>query len=188
MTFGEIELLVDGVDGWEFTVSSVGYSELVKISHDDLARTLDGNPEIEAELWGQVVARLKEAGASRRNPEQAQFLQFSLDNGLVEGSSILAIDLSICTRCDDCVRACADTHGGRPRFVREGDRYENLLIAKSCYHCRDPVCLIGCPTGAIRRANIGDVVEIADEICIGCSAETRPSGEQSGLGCCATSV
>ena len=170
MTFGEIELLIDGVDGWEFTVSSVGYSELVKISRDDLARTLERNPEIEADLWGQVVARLKEAGASRRSPEQSQFLQFSLDNGLVEGSSILAIDLSICTRCDDCVRACADTHGGRPRFVREGDRYENLLIAKSCYHCRDPVCLIGCPTGAIRRANIGDVVEIADEICIGCSA------------------
>jgi len=170
MTFGEIELLIDGVDGWQFTVSSVGYSELVKISRDDLMRTLAHNSEIEPKLWGQVVARLKEAGVSRRNPEQAQFLQFSLDNGLVEGSSILAIDLSICTHCDDCVRACADTHGGRPRFVREGERYESLLIAKSCYHCRDPVCLIGCPTGAIRRANIGDVVEIADEICIGCSA------------------
>ncbi len=170
MTFGEIELLIDGVDGWEFTVSSVGHSELVKISRDDLAQTLASNPVIEAELWEQVVSRLKEIGASRRNPEQAQFLQFSLDNGLVEGSSILAIDLSICTRCDDCVRACADTHGGRPRFVREGDRYESLLIAKSCYHCRDPVCLIGCPTGAIRRANIDDVVEIADEICIGCNA------------------
>jgi len=170
MTFGEIELLIDGIDAWKFTVSSVGYSELVKITRADFARTLARNPEIETQLWGQVVARLREAGASRRRPEQAQFLQFSLDQGLVEGSSILAIDLSICTRCDDCVRACAATHGGRPRFVREGDRYENLLIAKSCYHCRDPVCLVGCPTGAIRRANVDDVVEIRDEICIGCSS------------------
>jgi len=170
MTFGEIELLIDGVEAWQFTVTSVGYSELVKITRKDFDGTLARNPEIETKLWEQVVARLQEAGASRRRPEQAQFLQFSLDQGLVEGSSILAIDLSACTRCDDCVRACASTHGGRPRFVREGDRYENLLIAKSCYHCRDPVCLIGCPTGAIRRANVDDVVEIKDEICIGCSS------------------
>ena len=56
-----------------------------------------------------------------------------------------------------------------PRFVREGSKYENLLIAKSCYHCRDPVCLIGCPTGAIHRAGAGDEVVIDEEICIGCA-------------------
>ncbi|MCZ6508133.1 MAG: 4Fe-4S dicluster domain-containing protein, partial [Acidobacteria bacterium] len=84
--------------------------------------------------------------------------------------SILAIDLNRCTRCDDCVRACAATHDGLPRFVREGSTYGNLLVAKSCYHCRDPVCLVGCPTGAIHRAGVGDVVEISPEICIGCSS------------------
>ena len=31
------------------------------------------------------------------------------------------------------------------------------------------MCLIGCPTGAIHRAGIGDVVAVEDEICIGCS-------------------
>jgi Fe-S-cluster-containing dehydrogenase component len=67
------------------------------------------------------------------------------------------------------VRACAATHDGRPRFVREGNKYKNLLIAKSCYHCRDPVCLVGCPTGAIHRAGATDVVEITEEVCIGCS-------------------
>ena len=76
----------------------------------------------------------------------------------------------MCTRCDDCVRGCADTHGGRPRFVREGDKYGGFLVARSCYHCEDPVCLVGCPTGAIRRANVGDVVEIEDSLCIGCGA------------------
>ncbi len=96
--------------------------------------------------------------------------QFSLDEGLVEGNSILVIDLESCTRCDDCVRACAQTHGGRPRFVREGNRYQNMLLPRSCYHCQDPVCLIGCPTGAIHRANVGDVVAIDDNICIGCQA------------------
>ena len=168
MTVGEIELLVEGVTCSRFTVSSVGYGELVRIGADDLRAVLRAHPAVEAQLWRRTVARIKETGASRADPRQSEFIQFALNKGLVEGNSILVIDLDVCTRCDDCVRACADTHGGRPRFVREGDRYNNLLIAKSCYHCQDPVCLIGCPTGAIRRANVGDVVEIKDTLCIGC--------------------
>jgi len=31
------------------------------------------------------------------------------------------------------------------------------------------VCLVGCPTGAIHRAGIAEVVKIDDEICIGCA-------------------
>ena len=169
MTVGEIELLIEGMAGSRFSVSSVGYGELVRIAGDDLREVLRRHPAVEAELWRRTVARIKETGANRADPRQSEFIQFALNKGLVEGNSILVIDLDVCTRCDDCVRACADTHGGRPRFVREGDRYNNILIAKSCYHCEDPVCLIGCPTGAIRRANVGDVVEITEQICIGCA-------------------
>ena len=96
-------------------------------------------------------------------------IDFSLAEGLVQGNSILVIDLDVCTRCDDCVRGCESSHGGRSRFIREGEKYGNFLVARSCYHCEDPVCLIGCPTGAIRRANVGEVVEIDDGLCIGCS-------------------
>ena len=170
MTFGEIELLIDGLDGARFSVSSVGYGELVAIAGDDLRSVLRSHPEVEEALWRQAVASVKETGSARTDPVRSALLDFALNKGLVEGNSILVIDLEACTRCDDCVRACADTHGGRPRFVREGDRYGRLLIAKSCYHCQDPVCLVGCPTGAIRRANVGDAVEIKEQICIGCGA------------------
>ncbi len=168
MTFGEAELLLDEVPDWTASMSSVGYSELVRISHDDFRHTLRLFPTLEQPLWEQAIARLKESGTSLASLRQSEFLEFSLDRGLVEGNSILVIDLERCTRCDECVRACADTHGGRPRFVREGEKYDHLLIARACYHCQDPVCLIGCPTGAIRRANVGDVVEIKEDICIGC--------------------
>jgi Fe-S-cluster-containing dehydrogenase component len=119
-------------------------------------------------LWRESASRLKEIGAARRSVTRSEFLDTALETGIAEGNSILVIDLTRCTRCDDCVKGCADTHGGVPRFVREGDKYRHLLIAKSCYHCQDPVCLIGCPTGAIRRANRGDVVEINESQCIGC--------------------
>ncbi len=169
MTVGEVELLIPEIEEAQFTVSSVGYGELVRIAAADLREVLTAYPDVEQELWRRTVDRIKETGSSRADPRQSEFIQFALNKGLVEGNSILVIDLDTCTRCDDCVRACADTHGGRPRFVREGDRYNNLLIAKSCYHCQDPVCLIGCPTGAIRRAEVGDVVEIQEPICIGCA-------------------
>ena len=150
-----IELLVDGVDRARFRVASVGYGELVRIARSDLLEAFRAAPASEQELWRQAVARIKETGAQlAADPGSSEFLEFALDKGLVEGSSVLVMNLDACTRCDDCVRACADTHGGRPRFVREGNRYDNLLIARACYHCQDPVCLIGCPTGAIRRANV----------------------------------
>lgn len=170
MTAGEVELLVDGVERARFTLSSVGHGELVRIARRDVFEALRAAPGGERELWRRAVERIKETGGRLADPSSSEFLEFALDKGLVEGGSVLVMDLDRCTRCDDCVRACADTHGGRPRFVREGDRHDNLLIARSCYHCRDPVCLVGCPTGAIRRANVGDVVEIRDEICIGCAA------------------
>lgn len=169
MTFGEVELLVDGLRLWETSAYSVEYAELVKIPIDAFGTLLSDDPEAEEILWKSVTARVKEIGHSRRNLTQAELIQVGLDNGLVEGTSFLAIDLERCTRCDDCVRACAATHDGRPRFVREGDKVSNLLIARSCYHCRDPVCLVGCPTGAIHRAGAETVVEIDEGICIGCS-------------------
>jgi Fe-S-cluster-containing dehydrogenase component len=114
------------------------------------------------------MARIREAGHGKRDIDHAEFTQVALDRGLVQGNSMMVIDLEACTRCDDCVRACAATHDGRPRFVREGSKLDNLLVTKSCYHCRDPVCLVGCPTGAIHRGGLAEVIDIDDEICIGC--------------------
>ena len=173
MTLGEIELLIEGIAGWETTVSSVEYSELVKIPRNAVLNLLKTYPEVEAPLWQSATQRLKEIGLSRRDIGHSEFIKVALDDGLVEGNSILAIDLERCTRCDDCVRACAETHGGRPRFIREGKKYQNLLLARSCYHCRDPVCLVGCPTGAIHRAGVSDVVAIDESVCIGCSTCAR---------------
>jgi len=169
-TMGEIELLLDDVAGWTCTATSVEFSDLVKISRADLQALLKRYPQAGKMLMETAVARIKARGANKKNLRASEFLNTALEKGLVEGNSILVIDLDRCTRCDDCVRGCADVHEGRPRFVREGDKYKNLLITKSCYHCHDPVCLVGCPTGAIHRARVGEVVEIVDDLCIGCKA------------------
>ncbi len=167
-TLGEIELLLEGSAGWLYTASSKEYSELIKIPREEFVQLIGEYPNVEKMLWQSAVARIKESGYARKNIRQSEFINTALDKGLVEGNSILVIDLNVCTRCDDCVRGCASTHDDIPRFVREGDRVGDFLVTRACYHCQDPVCLIGCPTGAIRRAAVGDVVEIDEKLCIGC--------------------
>jgi Fe-S-cluster-containing dehydrogenase component len=82
----------------------------------------------------------------------------------------MVIDLDRCTRCDDCVRACAATHDNNPRFLRHGPSTGRVMIANACMHCADPVCMIGCPTGAIHRESFAGQVVINPVTCIGCTA------------------
>jgi Fe-S-cluster-containing dehydrogenase component len=96
-------------------------------------------------------------------------LEFLVDRRLINGRQAMVIDLDRCTRCDDCVRACAATHDNNPRFVRQGPRHGSFMAAHACMHCVDPVCMIGCPTGAIGRDPATGVVRINDQTCIGCS-------------------
>jgi Fe-S-cluster-containing hydrogenase component 2 len=55
--------------------------------------------------------------------------------------------------------------------VREGLRFDHFLVATSCRHCRDPLCMVGCPVGAIRRRNSLEV--IIEDWCIGCGLCAR---------------
>jgi CRP-like cAMP-binding protein/Fe-S-cluster-containing hydrogenase component 2 len=173
MTFGEVELLVGETGGLATTARAVEYAELVKLPQATFRRLLEAFPAVEKRLWKQAMDRIRENGATRRDVRRSDFLETALEEGWVQGNAILVIDLDQCTRCDDCVRACAATHDGRPRFVREGEKYANLEIATACYHCRDPVCLVGCPTGAIHRTGVGAIVAIAEQICIGCGTCAR---------------
>ena len=97
------------------------------------------------------------------------FVEFLVDHRFINGRATMLIDLERCTRCDDCVRACAAGHDNNPRFVRHGQQLGSYMVATACMHCLDPVCMIGCPTGAISRDSAGGQVVINDVTCIGCS-------------------
>ncbi|MCG8650742.1 MAG: cyclic nucleotide-binding domain-containing protein [Pirellulales bacterium] len=95
-------------------------------------------------------------------------LEFIVQHRLNNGRQAMVIDLHRCTRCDDCVKACASAHDGNPRFVRQGVAQERLQFVQACMQCADPVCMIGCPTGAIARNEETGVVEVHEPICVGC--------------------
>ena len=80
---------------------------------------------------------------------------------------MMLIDLDRCTRCGACVDACIAAHDdGNTRLYLDGPRFENFLVPLTCRKCLDPVCMIGCPVGAINRGDSGEI-QIRNW-CIGC--------------------
>ena len=164
---GEAALLLE--ESWPFTLQALEHVEMVKLPQERVRKILQNQPNLSDELWTEMVARLKARGAVTRDPVSAEYVQMAMETGLIHGESVLLIDLSTCTRCDECVRGCADAHGGAPKFIREGTKYRNWLIPTACYQCTDPTCMMDCPTGAISRG-VGTLeVTINNATCIGCS-------------------
>ena len=62
------------------------------------------------------------------------------------------------------------------RLLRDGVRFDKYLIATSCRQCRDPLCMVGCPVGSIRRRDSLEV--IIEDWCVGCGlcAKNCPYG------------
>jgi Fe-S-cluster-containing hydrogenase component 2 len=80
---------------------------------------------------------------------------------------VLLIDETLCVGCDNCEKACADSHEGLSRLNREAGRtYAHLHVPTSCRHCEHPHCMADCPPNAIKRGPDGEV--FIDDTCIGC--------------------
>jgi Fe-S-cluster-containing hydrogenase component 2 len=171
--FGEIGLLRDGRR--TATVTALDHVELVRISGDDFQEMVQRFPEIRHSLEAVAQERLEQNRTKVASASTVPLENF-LAQGLMEAQSLLVIDLEKCTRCDNCVRACADAHDGITRLIREGLRFDKYLVATSCRQCRDPLCMIGCPVGSIRRQSSLEV--IIEDWCIGCGlcAKNCPYG------------
>jgi CRP-like cAMP-binding protein/Fe-S-cluster-containing hydrogenase component 2/thioredoxin reductase len=93
--------------------------------------------------------------------------KFLVDNGIGEATDVLLIDENLCVGCDNCEKACADSHDGLSRLDREaGKTYAHLHVPTSCRHCEHPHCMADCPPNAIHRGPDGEV--FIDDTCIGC--------------------
>jgi CRP-like cAMP-binding protein len=147
------------------TCTALDHVEVVRIPGKDFQLMLDRFPEIRRKLEAEAAEHIEQNRQRVVQVADVPVDQF-LNQGLMEAQSLLLLDLDRCTRCDQCVRACADAHDGVSRLIREGLRFDRYLVATSCRQCRDPLCMVGCPVGSIRRRNSLEV--IIEDWCIGC--------------------
>ena len=126
------------------SIRAVGAIDLVVIPSNDFVE--------------YVLPELKNLDVDQLGSEKGlistELLNFFLDRRIVNGNQTMVIDLNRCTDCDDCVKACAVTHDGNPRFIREGYRHAKLMVATACMtvstRCVWSAVLPGQYTGNIR--------------------------------------
>ncbi len=153
------------------SLRSLGYAYLIFIPTPSLEKYANREWSESVSPFDHEPEPIAKAGTSPSetdNAPSASVMEFMAEHRFFNGTKSMVIDMDRCTRCDDCVRACATAHDGNPRFLRHGPMIDNLMIANACMHCVDPVCMIGCPTGAIHRTSFGGEVVINPATCIGC--------------------
>lgn len=150
-------------------------SEVIKLNGDAFRSLLDRNPALLERLKVDMATR-KDVNAHIETMKStfsdvadmySSVASFLVENGIGEATDVLLIDERLCVGCDNCEKACADSHDGLSRLDREaGKTYAHLHVPTSCRHCEHPHCMADCPPNAIHRGMDGEV--FIDDTCIGC--------------------
>ncbi|MEP4059648.1 NAD(P)-binding domain-containing protein [Parasphingorhabdus sp.] len=170
---GEMTLIAGGYR--TATVKAAIKSEVIKINGDAFKKVLDANPDLMRKAKKEMASRqdvnafveAKKDSFSGVVDMYSGIANFLVDNGIGEATDVLLIDENLCVGCDNCEKACADSHEGLSRLDREAGRtYAHLHVPTSCRHCEHPHCMSDCPPDAIHRGPDGEV--FIDDTCIGC--------------------
>lgn len=170
---GEMTLIAGGMR--TATVKAAIKSEVIKIQGDAFKTVLDAHPDLLRRAKKDMAARqdinafveAKKDSFSGVVDYYSGVANFLVDNGIGEATDVLLIDENLCVGCDNCEKACADSHEGLSRLDREAGRtYAHLHVPTSCRHCEHPHCMSDCPPDAIHRGPDGEV--FIDDTCIGC--------------------
>jgi len=162
---GEMALLGD--NRRTATAKAAIATETIRLEGEAFKRLIQRDPILRARLQAEYSERTASNLAMQQMPAGGDIISFLIAQGAGEATDILLIDESLCVRCDNCEKACAETHAGTSRLDREaGPTFANVHVPTSCRHCEHPHCMKDCPPDAIHRAPNGEVY-IADN-CIGC--------------------
>ena len=157
------------------TVRAAIKSEVIRLDGDAFRRLLDRKPELLARFKQDMSSRqeltsfieARKDGFGGVVDMYSQVAGFLVENGIGEATDVLLIDEKLCIGCDNCERACADSHEGLSRLDREAGRtYAHLHVPTSCRHCEHPHCMADCPPNALNRGPDGEVY--INDTCIGC--------------------
>jgi NAD-dependent dihydropyrimidine dehydrogenase PreA subunit len=70
---------------------------------------------------------------SQSGEVETGLVEFLVDERLINGRETMVIDTLRCTRCDDCVRACATFHDGNPTLCTARASIRSVVISARMY-------------------------------------------------------
>ncbi len=162
---GEMALLTESPR--TATVKAAVTTEAVILDADVFKRVLARNPRWREDMEQRFLDRLRLNAAMEAQSDPGSIISFLMQQGMGEATDVLLIDESLCVRCNNCEKACADVHDGTSRLDREaGPTFAQIHVPTSCRHCEHPHCMKDCPPDAIHRSANGEV--FVDDSCIGC--------------------
>jgi Fe-S-cluster-containing hydrogenase component 2 len=162
---GELAVLSDG-QRHETAVATVA-TELIEIGRVEFAELMKRRDARIEPLQDGVAHRLVDIARMQAAPRAGSLVDFMMGEGLGEATNVLVIKESLCVGCDNCEKACAETHDGVSRLDRKaGATFADIHVPVACRHCEQPHCMKDCPPNAIRRLPGGEV--FIDDSCIGC--------------------
>ncbi|HYJ30986.1 MAG TPA: cyclic nucleotide-binding domain-containing protein, partial [Allosphingosinicella sp.] len=139
------------------TVRAAIKSEVIRLDGNAFRRLLEREPDLLAKTERDMAARRRlNAFVEEKKDEfggvvdmYSSVASFLVENGIGEATDVLLIDEKLCIGCDNCEKACADSHEGLSRLNREaGKTYAHLHVPTSCRHCEHPHCMADCPPNA----------------------------------------
>ena len=143
--FGEMAL----IDGGRrtATVRAAIRSQVIRLNGDVFRALLARKPLLAAKLGTDMAMRRAINGFIEKKKEKfsgvvdmySQVAEFLVEQGLGEATDALLIDEKLCIGCDNCEKACADSHDGLSRLNREAGRVTLCpsfrIVPTSCRHC-----------------------------------------------------
>jgi len=162
-TFGETALLTG--ERRAATVTATTRVDLVRIDKEAFQQMLRSNPSLQTHFEKVMQERRSMLERATEDLQYYEVLEILGSTGTITGRRMVAIDLSRCFHCDNCVRSC-EAVNGVSLLDRRGPRVGVLLIPTACRQCYDPVCLYACKFHNITRDQYGEIHH--GDRCTGC--------------------
>ena len=120
--FGETALL--SANKRNASVIAMGKVEVIQVMKEDFFALVNRDEKFADRLAEERKRQAKQSSAEQAASSPLGFVGEVVERGLIKATSALVIHLNVCTRCGNCVKACAELHDGISRLTRHGMLFE----------------------------------------------------------------
>ena len=114
------------------SVKAAVASEVIRLHAEVVRDLLEAAPDLRRRVEDKFSERVRSSARQTADRESGALVSFLMREGLGEATDVLLIDETLCIRCDNCEKACAETHDRISRLDREaGATFASIHVPTS---------------------------------------------------------